>query len=69
MIASHYAAPVDRVLTADAVVRSSPDNDADEVTRLDEGAAFALLDSRGDWAWGYAGDERLVGYVPVASLG
>lgn len=68
VIASHYAAPVARVVAHETAARVSPDPDADIVVTLTEGAPFALLDSRGSWAWGYAGEERLVGYVPVDGL-
>ena len=30
--------------------------------------ALALLDDSRGWAWGYAGPDRLVGYLPSASL-
>ncbi|WP_265570398.1 hypothetical protein [Sphingomicrobium nitratireducens] len=68
VIASHYAQPVARSLRRDATLRSEPDAAADAVTQLEEGAPFDLLDSRGHWAWGYGGPDRLVGYVPIEAL-
>jgi hypothetical protein len=36
---------------------------------LAEGEAFAMLDDSLGWAWGYAGEERRVGYVRSDELG
>ena len=35
---------------------------------LPSGAPFALLDDSLGWAWGYAGNDRQVGYVPSDAL-
>ena len=68
VISPHYAAPVARQLTKSTLLRVAPDGDAETIGELVEGAPFALLDSRGNWAWGYGGTDRLVGYVPVDVL-
>lgn len=68
MIASHYAEPVTRTVRCAADLRAEPDADSAPIARVDAGTAFALLDDSRGWAWGYAGDERLVGYVPSAAL-
>ena len=68
MIASHYAAPVDRVLVEAAALRDGPSMDAAEITQLEPGAPFLMLDDSSGWAWGYAGEQRQVGYVPADSL-
>ena len=68
MIASHYAEPVARVLKIGATLRSAPDDGAEAIAELHPGAVFALLDDSLGWAWGYAGDERRVGYVRSDAL-
>ncbi len=68
MIASHYAEPVERSLTSAATLRSDADAAADSIADLAAGSAFTLLDDSRGWAWGYAGDERLVGYVPSGAI-
>ena len=35
---------------------------------LTVGEPFELLDDGLGWAWGYAGEERRVGYIPSHSL-
>lgn len=63
MIASHYAEPLDRVVIAAATLRSAPADDGEPIRELASGEPFALLDDSLGWAWGYAGEERRVGYV------
>jgi hypothetical protein len=63
VIASHYAEPVRRVIATAAELRSTPAEEAEVVGLLDAGEPFAMLDDTLGWAWGYAGDERRVGYV------
>ncbi|MBB3763996.1 hypothetical protein FHS50_001019 [Sphingomicrobium lutaoense] len=68
VIASHFAAPRSKTLSSAADLHQSPDENSERVARLDEGAPFAMLDSRGGWAWGYGGEDRKVGYVRVDAL-
>ena len=68
MIASHYAEPVERTLKTGVTLRGAPDPDATAIADLASGSKFALLDDSLGWAWGYAGDERLVGYVLSSAL-
>ena len=69
MIASHYAEPVDRETAEATVLRAAPAEDAEVIRALAAGEHFAMLDDSLGWAWGYAGEERRVGYVPHAALG
>ncbi len=68
MIASHYAEPVDRLLVTRATLRAEASEAAPALSELKAGTNFALLDDSRGWAWGYAGDEGLVGYVPSSAL-
>ena len=69
VIASHYAEPLDcRIATATAL-RKAPSNEAETIVELALGEPFAMLDDSLGWAWGYAGNDRRVGYVPHAALG
>lgn len=69
MIASHYAQPVPRRLLAATALLSGPAEDSDVIRQLAEGDVFALLDDSVGWAWGYAGEDRRVGYVKSDALG
>jgi hypothetical protein len=64
VIASHYAEPLDRVLARPATLRAGPSEDAEALAELAAGDPFAMLDNGLGWAWGYAGTDRIVGYVP-----
>jgi hypothetical protein len=64
VIASHYAEPLERVVNRPATLRAGPSEDAEALAELAAGAPFAMLDNSLGWAWGYAGGERRVGYVP-----
>ena len=68
MIASHYAEPAERRLAAPAELRSGPSDDSEAVQQLEPGDSFLMLDDSVGWAWGYAGEDRIVGYVPSDSL-
>ncbi len=69
MIASHYAEPLDRTIVTTTELRSGPSDDADSIRELAAGEVFALLDNSLGWAWGYAGNDRRVGYVISAAIG
>jgi hypothetical protein len=69
VIASHYAETLDCRIAEPTALRVAPSADAPVIRELGEGEPFALLDDSLGWAWGYAGDERRVGYVRTDSLG
>ena len=69
VIASHYAEPLDRVIVTATELRMGPAEDADVIRKLEPGEAFAMLDNSLGWAWGYAGTDGRVGYVPFATVG
>lgn len=68
VIASHYVEGIDCSLRAAAELRTSPSDEGKVIAQLGAGARFELLDDTRGWAWGYAGDGRLVGYVPSSAL-
>jgi hypothetical protein len=68
VIASHYAEPLARRLAAAADVRAAADESSEVLAKLEAGAPFDLLDDSLGWAWGYAGEERVVGYVRSEQL-
>jgi len=69
VIASHYAEPLERRIIADAMLRAGPSDDAEPIRELISGEPFAMLDNSVGWAWGYAGDDRRVGYVRSEAVG
>ena len=69
VIASHYAEPLVRKLSAAAVLRAAPADDAEGLGEVGPGDCFALLDDSLGWAWGYAGADRRVGYLRSEALG
>ena len=69
MIASHFAEPLECRIVALAALRSAPGDEAAVIRELQPGEPFAMLDDSLGWAWGYAGEERRVGYVPSGALG
>jgi hypothetical protein len=68
VIASHYAEPLERTLAAPAALREAPGDDAAVICELAAGEPFELLDDSLEWAWGYAGAERRVGYIRSDAL-
>ena len=69
MIASHYAEPLARSIAVGATLRAEPSDDAEALTELQPGDPFSMLDNSLGWAWGYAGPQRLVGYVRSNEVG
>jgi Bacterial dipeptidyl-peptidase Sh3 domain len=69
VIASHYAEPIGKTLVASAPLRLAPSDDAEELSELEPDDPFSLLDDTLGWAWGYAGRDRIVGYVRAEALG
>jgi hypothetical protein len=68
VIASHYAEPLQRTMGTSTALRSAPSDDAAVIRELSAGEPFALLDDSIGWAWGYAGEERRVGYARSDAL-
>jgi hypothetical protein len=68
VIASHYAEPVEMRVIAEASLRDGPSDGSEAIRQLTPGEKFLLLDDTLGWAWGYAGDDRRVGYVESAQL-
>ena len=63
VIASHYAEPVERRLAQGAALQLSASDDSEIIRDLAAGDRFLMLDDTLGWAWGYAGEDRRVGYV------
>lgn len=53
---------------AAAELRAAPDAAAETVDQLAYGEAFDVLERRGDWAWGQARRDGMVGWVALAAL-
>jgi hypothetical protein len=68
VIASHYAEPVQRRVSQAAPLLAEPADSAEVLAKIEAGSTFTLLDDSRGWAWGYAGDDRLVGYVRSGAL-
>jgi len=68
VVASHYAEPVERVVSTAITLRESPSETSEVLRELAPGEPFAMLDDTLGWAWGYAGEERLVGFVRSDAL-
>jgi hypothetical protein len=68
VIASHYAQPLAKILASATTLRARASGDSEAVRELEAGERFDMLDNSLGWAWGYAGNDRLVGYVPSNSL-
>ena len=69
VIASHYAEPLECRVGQSSTLRDAPSEAATALRELEAGETFFMLDASLGWAWGYAGDERRVGYVPSCALG
>jgi hypothetical protein len=69
VIASHYADPLERVLTTAASLLERPADEAKVIAHLQAGTRLCMLDNSRGWAWGYAGEQRMVGYVQSSAVG
>jgi hypothetical protein len=69
VIASHYAEPVARTVIDATALREAASDQSETIRQLEPGAPFLMLDDTLGWAWGYAGNERRVGYVRSEALG
>jgi hypothetical protein len=68
VIASHYAEPVEREIASPARLHAAPSEDAEIICDLAPGERFEMLDDSLGWAWGYAGEDRRVGYVHLSAI-
>jgi hypothetical protein len=68
VFAPHYAAPMPRILAADAGLRSSSAADSEVLASLNAGDVFEVLELAGNHAWGVAPAAGIVGYIPAAAL-
>ena len=68
MIASHYAEPLERCLSRPATLLTGPSEHSEAIVELAQGDLLLMLDCSLGWAWGYAGPNRLVGYLPFSAL-
>ena len=68
VIASHYAEPIDKKIVANAPLRAAPSEASEELAEMEPDDPFSLLDDTLGWAWGYAGRDRVVGYVRSDAL-
>ena len=59
VIASHYAEPLLRHITAETALRIAPSTDSELLGVASKGDEFRLLDSSRGWAWGYVSDGRV----------
>ena len=68
--AAAYAQPQSRNCTAlRTMVRKAPRADAEAGSELLRGEPFLAVEVCGDWAWGYCGGDRYVGYVAAVAIG
>jgi len=69
VIASHYAAAIDKRVLANAPLRAAATDASEEIAEMESDDPFSMLDDTLGWAWGYAGRDRIVGYVRSDALG
>ena len=69
VIASHYAEPALRVVKIAGPLLAAGDAEAQVIGQVASGDRFEMLDDSLGWAWGYAGSERIVGYLPSEAVG
>ncbi len=66
--APHYAAPAPCRTVRDTILREAASDESAQRCALAAGAEFSMLDQTGDWAWGYADDGHIVGYVRAQDI-
>jgi hypothetical protein len=69
VIASHYAEPLACRIASPTSLRTGPSPDSPIIRELAAGEPFVMLDDSLGWSWGYAGEERRVGYVRSDAVG
>jgi hypothetical protein len=68
VIASHYAEPIEKTVIASTALRAAPSEGSEELAEMEPDDPFSVLDDTLGWSWGYAGRDRLVGYVRSEAL-
>jgi len=68
VISSHYAEPIDKIVVTNAPLRIAAAEDSEELAEMERDDPFCMLDDTLGWAWGYAGRDRIVGYVRSDAL-
>lgn len=67
--APHYVEPqLHRAIANGAMLRTAASGDSEAVSQLLAGEAFALLDSTGEWGWGYSCHDGYCGYVLLSEI-
>lgn len=67
--APHYVEPqLHRATAHGAMLRKAASGEAEAVSQLLAGEGFALLDSIGDWGWGYGLHDGYCGHVLLAQI-
>jgi len=69
VIASHYASPIEKRVLANAPLRAAATDTSEELAEMEPDDPFSMLNDTLGWAWGYAGRDRIVGYVRSDALG
>ena len=70
LFAPHYAQPMPMTCVAPSTaVRDGASDDAALTSELILGETFQVLDTGGDWSWGYCDADHYVGYVRADALG
>jgi len=68
--AAAYARPLAMTcIAARTMVRAAPRSGAGAGSELLCGEPFLAMEIGGEWAWGYCGHDRYVGYVPSSAVG
>jgi hypothetical protein len=49
-------------------LRTAASEEAETIGQLRAGERFDMLDDSLGWAWGYAGEDRRVGYVHLSAI-
>jgi hypothetical protein len=57
-----------RRLCSAATLHGAPSLVSEALADLGQGEPFLMLDDSLGWAWGYAGEERRVGYIKSDAL-
>ena len=55
-------------MVSNTPLRAAPSMDAEELAEMEPDDPFSMLDDTLGWAWGYAGRDRIVGYVRSDAL-